>query len=521
MVCACPHCGKMLKVNNTFAGRQATCPKCKKPFIIPKAPIETANKQGAPKTIPTAVQVTTPNSATQPPPVRSSPASQPAGHAPPIPPRIEAHVAGLKIAPLPPPLPGSTTAQKTPDPTGPPLLPPKTDPKTQGAGRPPAIPGTVGTVAGAVINRVVGSLARALSIRKLVFFLLAATAIGLLLYLLSYGLVKIVTPSDSSYVNLESLDADMGSLIRNYVLVLIVIVIVGVGLIGVMIGGVAYLTHMEEQGRSVGIRDAFRFCARKFGSLFGGAVLFLIVVLLVLVVTNGFILILNRSLTVGSLLAALLFLPHFALNLVSLLAALISVIIPCAIAVENIRPSVAISRFVACVRRDTGHLMVHFIITAFFSILMMVMVCFVFAVLFFTLLINANGNIDILVSTLLFGQAGTAQSFDVEFASRDSHGIGERLVRNIPFEPGIGNGTHNGRIMQRDFDINRLNRDLFGRSGQIKIPWGLRLRLFFAALVWALVVSYSAVFWIVSFTNYYRGIRPRISMIAPPRRAGP
>lgn len=511
MICACPHCGKRLKVNDSFAGRQATCPKCKQPFMIPKAPLETANKQGAPKTIPTAVQVTTPNSVPQPPQVRSSP--QTTGQAPPIPPKVEAHGAGLKNAPVPPPLPRSFTTKKEPGPGGLPPLPPKIP------GRPPAIPGTVGTVAGAAINRVVGSLARALSIRKLVFFLLVGTAICLLLGLLSYVLMKIAMPSDSLDADLESIDAALESIERRITFVSIVIVIVAVGMIGVLIGGVAYLTHMEEQGRSIGIGDAFRFCGRKFGSLFGGAVLFMIVVLLVLGVTNGFIMLLNRSRTVGSLLAALLFLPHFALNLVSILAAVISVIIPCAIAVENKGPMVAISRFVACVRRDTGHLMVHFIITAFFSILTMVMVSFVLGVLLFTFPINAGASIGIPGLTSLSGQAGTTQGFDVEFASRDSHVIGERLVRNIRLEPGIGNGTHNCMIMWRDFDIKRLSRDLFDRPGQIKDPWGLKLRLFFAALVIASAVSYSAVFWIVSFTNYYRAVRPKILMIAP--HAGP
>ena len=397
-----------------------------------------------------------------------------------------------------------------------PPLPPKIGPQTQGAGRPPAIPGKVGTVAGATINRVVDSLVRALCIRKLGFFLLASMAIGLLLYLLSYGLVKIIMPSEN--LNIEDLD----SLIGDFVFVSIVVTIVAVGMTGVMVGGVAYLTHMEEQGRSVGISDAFRFCGRKFGSLFGGAVLFLIIVLLVLAVTNGFISLLSGGRTVGSLLAALLFLPHFALNFVSLLAVVISVIIPCAIAVENAGPIVAISRFIACVRRDTGHLMVHFIITAFFSSLVMVMVSFVFAVLFITMFFNSGASSGIPGPTSLFGKVGTIQGSDVEFASRDSHGIGERLVRNISFETGIGNGTHNGKIMSGDLNRQRRYRDMFEQSsGTIKTPWGLKLRLFFAALVIASTVSYSAVFWIVSFTNYYRGVRPKISMIAPPPRAGP
>ena len=507
MVCACPNpnCRQIFKVPDSFAGKQATCPKCKKPFIIPKAA----------KTIPTAVQVPAPKSTVQPPPAQPSPSSQTGGNAPPIPPNVQAQGAGLRKAPVPPPLPISTTAQKAPGPIGPPPLPPKTAQKTQGASRPPAIPGTVSTVAGATINRVVDSLVRALCIRKLGFFLLAATAIGLLLFLLSYGLIKITTPSGN--IDVE----DIGSIIGKFVLVYIVIVIVAVGLTGVMVGGVAYLTHMEEQGRSVGIRDAFRFCGRKFGSLFGGAILFLIVVLLIFAVTNGFISLLSGGQSLGSLLAALLFLPHFVLNFVLLLAVVISVIIPCAIAVENIGPIVAISRFISCVRRDTGNLMAHFIITSFFSILVMIMVYFVFAALFITLLFNSGGSMGIPGPTLLLGQTRTVQGLDVDFASRDSYKTGERLVRNISLETGIGNGTHNGKIMERGFGRERRDRNIFDRSaGQIKTPLSLKLRLFFAALIIASAVSYSAVFWIVSFTNYYRGVRPKISMAALPRPAG-
>jgi hypothetical protein len=435
-----------------------------------------------------------------------------------MPPRVEARAAGSKKAPVPPPLPKSLTTKKEPVPGGLPPLPPKVP------GGPPAPPGTAGTVAGAVINRVVGSLVQALCVRKLGFFLLAATSIGLFLLLLSYGLVRITMPSES--LNVENLD----SLIGDFMHGIILIVIIAVGLVGVLTGGVAYLTHMEEQGRSVGIRDAFRFCGSRFGSLFVGAVLFLILVLLVFGVTNGFIMILSSGHPEGSLLAALLFLPHFVLNLVLILAAVISVIIPCSITVENIGPVVAISRFIACVRRDTGRLVVHFIITAFFSFLVMIMVNFVFVVLFFTFLINAGIYTGIPGPSLLFGRAGIQQSFDVEFASRDSHNIIKRLdtnsfqdrrVSNILFEPSIGRSSHNRWIMQRNFDIRRPNLDIFDQPEQIKIPWNVKLRLFFAALVIASAVSYGVVFWIVSFTNYYRAVRPKISIIAPPRRASP
>ena len=240
-------------------------------------------------------------------------------------------------------------------------------------------------------------------------------------------------------------------------------------------------------------------------------------------IVNGYIMLIGGSSSAGSLLAALLFLPHFALYLLLLLATIISVIIPCAIAVENIGPVVAISRFIACVRRDTGNLIVHFIITTFFSSLVMLVVSIVFMVLFFTFSINAGADIGILASTMPIGHADAQQGFDVEFASLNSHSISERTdtaafwgrrVPNTLFKP--SNGSQNSWIMERGFNLRRPNLDIYGPE-QFKVPWSYRLRLFFVALVIASTVSYSAVFWIVSFTNYYRAVRPRISRVALPR----
>jgi hypothetical protein len=74
MVCACPNpnCKQMFKIDDSFAGKQATCPKCKKPFIIPKAPLEALDKQASPKIFPTAAQASISNTVLKPPPVRSS-----------------------------------------------------------------------------------------------------------------------------------------------------------------------------------------------------------------------------------------------------------------------------------------------------------------------------------------------------------------------------------------------------------------------------------------------------------------
>src|SRR5262249_53925574 len=34
----CPHCGKTLKADTKFAGKKATCPGCKQPFVLQAPP---------------------------------------------------------------------------------------------------------------------------------------------------------------------------------------------------------------------------------------------------------------------------------------------------------------------------------------------------------------------------------------------------------------------------------------------------------------------------------------------------
>lgn len=38
-VVECPDCGKSLKVNDDLAGKRVRCPGCKKPFVVPGAPV--------------------------------------------------------------------------------------------------------------------------------------------------------------------------------------------------------------------------------------------------------------------------------------------------------------------------------------------------------------------------------------------------------------------------------------------------------------------------------------------------
>lgn len=477
MVCACPNpnCTQMFKIDDSFAGKQATCPKCKKPFIIPKAPLETVNKQGATKTIPTAVQVTTPNSAIQPPPAQSSPASQTARHAPPIPPNVQAQGAGLKKAPVPPPLPISTTAQKAPGPKGPPPLPPGTGPQKQGAVKPPEIPRTVGAASGAAINLVISSLVRALSTRKLVFGFLVC--IFLLLFWLGPSIILIGLAEASGSRALSTICC-------------ILSITLYIGIVGTFSGGIAYMGHMEQQRHIVGIGKALGFCGRKFISLFFGSVLFVIVILLVSLLTNGFVVLLNRSITVGSLLAAVLFIPQFILNFALVLAFGVGVLVPCSVAVENIGALDAISRLVTCVRRDTGQLMIHFTATILFSAVVMTVIC-----------------------VLLFLAMTPTAVTNGPPAIRSTIGV------FIPFL-GTGGGGMSTSLERFEREFSRMGS--FGESRPTSSPWGGRSRWFFMILVLVLPCIYAGVYWILSFTAYYEAAKSRFSNITGSfMRAGP
>jgi len=481
MVCACPHCGKMLKVNDSFAGRQATCPKCKKPFVIPKAPLETANGHAAPKIVPPVIPARAVGSAPPPLVPRPSPDSQAAVHAPPIPPKVNVNQAGPKSVQAPPPLPAGFTAQKKPGPVGPPL-PPKTGRKTKSQG-PPAIPGSAGSVSGAAINRVIGSLVRALSVRKITFGFLVC------IFLLIFWLV----PS----IILIGLAMSSGSKVL-FAICCIISLALYLGLVGTFSGGIAYMGHMEQQQQMVGIAKALGFCGRKFISLFFGSVLFVVVILLIFLLTNGFAILLNKSTTVGSLLAAILFVPQLILNFALVLAFGVGVLAPCAIAVDKVGALDAISRLLTCVRRDTGQLMVHLAATILFSAVVMTVM--------YILLLLAIGPTTITNGPPILRSAVGAV---------------------IPFIGGSQGGMSSSfsdleRQLSNMSNFNRSSRT--GRSSRPSrpgSPWGGKLRWFFIILVLILPCIYAGIYWILSFTAYYETARSRITTAGSLMSAGP
>jgi len=163
---------------------------------------------------------------------------------------------------------------------------------------------------GAALSRITSSLVRALSFQKLAFFLLALALAALIVGMFA-GLARLVS--------------EVSVVAAGPILFLAVLAAIGLG--GVIEGGVAHLTNMEGEGRATGVADAFRACARRFPALFGGTLLLLLAIGVILAVVNGFVWGVNKLPGVGPIIAALLFLPQVAVNVCLGLALLVSTLL--------------------------------------------------------------------------------------------------------------------------------------------------------------------------------------------------
>ena len=391
MITACPYCGKKLKIKDKHAGKRGTCPSCRHLFIIQPPSAEPPEEIHTP-------QKTHDVSPSQPPAPQTA-----------------------KQPPSPPPLQKPATAPKTP--AVPPPLPPKKEPA----------PKTItDTNARAGLDSVINSLTRALSMKKIGFCLIGDVII-LLICACFAGLILLASMGSMRSGNpLESLQTSITALV--------VVVIIATGLSGVLTGGLAYMTLMESKGTPVGIGGTFRFCGRRFLSLFGGTLMLLLLLLFIPAVLNGFIFFLNSNRTVGSLIAALLFLPQAVINLALVVASFTAVLFHCSIAVEDIGAFTALGRFFHCIRRRTVQLMIHLAMTFFLG--------------------------SIIMSVLWF-LVGTAMS--------------PTIATNFP----------------------RLALIAFSMFGSGRGGWGDGLRYFLIAFIFLTVLIYPVVYWIVSFTNYY------------------
>lgn len=450
MIARCPHCGKKLKINDKLAGKRGACPACKQAFTIPavsaKLPIDQKTPQ-APPPVPPA------------PPTSAKIKQEP---------KAEAQMTPHARRP---------ETEKTSAPTAPPPLPPKPPAKTETTGRPSSDTVALRASTSSALNQVISSLVRALSVKKLGFFLLAAIA----MVILCGFFLWIGAASNSDAIA---------------IVCFIIVGILVIGAIGPLAGGVAYLTRVESQGRSVGIADAFRFCGRRFLALIGGIILLLLILVILPLIVNGFVALLNSNRTVGSFVGALLFLPQFLFNLMCTVAVLVGILVPCAIAVENIGAFRAISRLIACMRFNTGQLMVQIALTFFFvGVVMFVLWLLVGIAMVPTVFTNGPsftssiGEVD-----QLWGSRGEDHSLGFDFGSRS----------------------------RDDLRVKQSRGGAFGWPTKTKHRSGEILRCFFVAVILLLVIVYPVVYWIVSFTTYYMEVQPKIATISRARqRAGP
>lgn len=140
---------------------------------------------------------------------------------------------------------------------------------------------------------------------------------------------------------------------------LLVIPILVVGLLGVIAGGIAYLAHAGSVRQPESLRAAWAFCGRRFLSLFASLLIVLLGTAFALLVLNLPVAILNRGGSVGTFLAALLFLPQVLGNVVLVLASFTAVLVPCVLAVdENTGFVEAIKTMVHYLRHNTRNLLV-------------------------------------------------------------------------------------------------------------------------------------------------------------------
>jgi hypothetical protein len=210
-------------------------------------------------------------------------------------------------------------------------------------------------------------------------------------------------------------------------------------------------------------------------------------VLLAFVVVNGLIALINDNKPVGSFFGALLFLPQAAINLVLVIAAFVGVLVPCAIAIEDIGTFRAISRAVGCVRGQAGQLIVQFALTVLFGgVVMTVLTCLVSAAMAPTLATNGPSGATGLesIEDVLGGVFG---SLDLDSQEWGNLGIG-------PSGGGLA---------------RRARSD--GQSGD-------RLREFFIIIISLTVLAFPAVYWVVSFTGFYDTARVPPALAHPRRQ---
>jgi len=449
MIVPCPHCQRKLTIEDSLAGKRGVCAACKQPFDIPPS----ANGSRTPKAGNERAE-----SVPKPPPIP-----------PPIPkPRTAGPAMPGTVGE---PLPGTPKAGEVA--SGPPLLP-----------KVPPTPPHVG--ADAALNHALVALGKSFSLRKLGFFLIGGTIIAVVVLLMVLISARLMTRAKEA--------SDVSAAVAWLLLTGVVVV----GLLGVVAGGVAHLTTRESQGAGVRLADAFRFCRRRFLSLFVSLLLLVLALVLAVVIANGAIWLVYKVPTVGKPLAALLFLPQVAVNLVLIIAALSCVLLPCIIAVDDAGLLSALARLGEQFRLRLGALMGQLGLSIAF-----VLFTAVVTALLATGALGITHSTNSLSSGLGLERLGLlpgVENWEAELDKAFRPRMEEPRSRSFQPPPKVTVAPATPKT-----------------SGQAESEGltGDSLRLLCMLFVYVCALAIPAVYWVVSFTEFYRA-----AMRVGPGKAG-
>lgn len=270
-----------------------------------------------------------------------------------------------------------------------------------------------------------------------------------------------------------------------------------VGLLGVVAGGVAFLAHQEQRSRTASVTEAIVFCIWQLVPLFVGTAAAVLLVELLLIAGNGLIHELAQSGRAGSLVSAWLFLPQWLANTVLAAIALVTVLLPCAVAVEEGKSVVAIGRFVTCLHRHCRSLLAHVIATVTLGV---VPVLLLFYLSYVAVLVTAYSNGPNVAVALMNALAGALPD----------------EVSPFPDDVGLPPGLP--------------SPDERARQEGLRPPAGDDVRLFSLLIGVLALWAYPTAFVVCAFTRYYEseqaslaeggGWRTRLKRTVPPRLSG-
>jgi len=447
----CPHCQATYMVLETAVGRTAHCKQCGQPFTVL---------------------------------LRSGAEVPP----PPSPPPPEA-VEEIPLAPAPAPpssAPEPAPAVPAPGPAAP----------AEGAGQ--AGGGRSAGGAAPVVDHLIDALASALRLRKL-----GVALVGGLLTLAFVYVLALMGPQ------MEKAAGVVG-----VVSLMVMMVVVVFGALGILAGIVARMAHQESQGRTGGLGEALVFCARRSLDLASGMVIVALAIGMASVAVNLGIGQLRRAGEVGDLFAAMLFLPQLLFNVLAVFVLLVGVLVPCAIAVEDIGMLRAFLRLVGTFRRRTATLVVQVGVTYLFgSMLTAVLALLLMVGLLPTLAGNAPGHVPEFlgdISEAYFGsvfrsQPLAAQAVGFRPGRRGDADVLEEFSREFRPRP---RRSYSSSYPYRPRPVTR-------RPPTRVWEW---FRLLPVGFCYAMLVVYPLVFWVCSFTRFHESVLPAVS---PPSRPGP